>query len=542
MPPQTIAARLAEAAAHSSALRPDRVKELCRAILAESPDCAEAWFLLGVNAPDTHSAADMLGRAAALDPAIAKYHAYWGEALRGLGRLDQAVAALAQALALRPDYGRTRCQLAWALFGLKRTDEAIAALGDDQSEPCRLFRQALDALRHGEVAAIGPRLEALMARGLTDNPVCWALAEAVVAQGWGAVAPIPAERAKGLYFVVVVFGPRFVDFFLDYSLATQLAPGNLPGLAPGAIAVYRIHTTTDDAERMRRHPAFQRLCAIAPVELVVFDGDDAMPARLARIHGFIYRAISVLHFQILAEARRHAGAAVVVLPPDILFADGDFTYLEAQWRAGVVAVMAPGPRVAQEPVIRALDGLRDESQALTLPPRRLVELSLQHFHPTTAAMEWRDGGLRTGFPIAFFWRLGDEAYVTRSAHLHPWLLRPDGLATSFAEDTIDKSHCTVDGDLLACLEHSAETLVVVTDSDRFVCFECSPEDDKSGLIGERPMSLEEIARWYDRAIGPLHRSFLAERIVIHSRGLDSATRHAEAMRQSDAVVAAVLRL
>jgi tetratricopeptide (TPR) repeat protein len=80
--------------------------ELCLAALQAEPEAARAWFLLGVLSADHQNprkAAELFGRAAALDPGIARHHAHLARALIALNRRAEALAAVERAAELGPE-------------------------------------------------------------------------------------------------------------------------------------------------------------------------------------------------------------------------------------------------------------------------------------------------------------------------------------------------------------------------------------------------------------------------------------------------------
>lgn len=78
---------------------------LCMAVLSVTPEAAGAWFLLGVLAADHDNpgkAAELFGRAAALDLADARAPAHLARCLMTLNRRDEALAHAQAAEARRP--------------------------------------------------------------------------------------------------------------------------------------------------------------------------------------------------------------------------------------------------------------------------------------------------------------------------------------------------------------------------------------------------------------------------------------------------------
>src|SRR5262245_33591135 len=85
-----------------------------------------------------------------------------------------------------------------------------------------------------------------------------------------AALPVDPRRArpapKAVQCVLPVWGHRFVRQFLELSLPTLLAPGNVPTLAAKLPTQFIILTRFDDEDYIRHHPMFRRLCDVCPVE------------------------------------------------------------------------------------------------------------------------------------------------------------------------------------------------------------------------------------------------------------------------------------
>src|SRR5438067_13191831 len=76
-------------------------------LLAERPDEPEALHLLGVlrhQLGDHARAVELIGRAVALQPNVARYHANLAETYRALGQFDRAMGCCRGALHLTPNY------------------------------------------------------------------------------------------------------------------------------------------------------------------------------------------------------------------------------------------------------------------------------------------------------------------------------------------------------------------------------------------------------------------------------------------------------
>jgi tetratricopeptide (TPR) repeat protein len=98
-------------------------------ILSRDPQCADAWHLLGVLAHqqgDHARAVEHIGRAIALQPGQASFHANLAEAYRALGQFDRAIGSCRLALRLQPDNVEAANHLGLALLDQGKVEAAVA--------------------------------------------------------------------------------------------------------------------------------------------------------------------------------------------------------------------------------------------------------------------------------------------------------------------------------------------------------------------------------------------------------------------------------
>src|SRR3974377_1955267 len=108
------------------------------------------------------------------------------------------------------------------------------------------------------------------------------------------------EAPKAIQLLLPVWGTRFISQFLQVSLPTLLAPGNLPSIAKSLPCRFIFLTSSEDIVDLRNHPAIQRhLRGLCEVEFT--DIDDL-------ITGDNYSTTVTLAY---ARAVRAAGDAIV---------------------------------------------------------------------------------------------------------------------------------------------------------------------------------------------------------------------------------------
>jgi tetratricopeptide (TPR) repeat protein len=127
---------MAEAARFQEQGRLAKAEGLYRQVLAVSPEFHPAWHALALLAHAVGKlplAADLIGKAIALEATVPLYHRNLGEICRRLGRLAEAIAAGERAAALAPDDLEAHYNL-----GLAYTDSGR------QQEAIRCYRRALE--------------------------------------------------------------------------------------------------------------------------------------------------------------------------------------------------------------------------------------------------------------------------------------------------------------------------------------------------------------------------------------------------------------
>ena len=195
-----VEARFVEAVQLHAAGRLDEADGAYRRALREDPNHAASLHGLGVIAQQQRRheiAADLIGQAIAIDPAVAPYRLSLGNALKALGRVEEAEAAYRQALAIDANDTVALNNLANLLTSLGRSGEAIG-----------LYQRAL---------ALKP----------SDPVVHNNLANAVAALG-------RASEATALYERALALRPDYAE--AHYNLANLLAD---QGDLDAAIASYR---------------------------------------------------------------------------------------------------------------------------------------------------------------------------------------------------------------------------------------------------------------------------------------------------------------
>ena len=128
-----VAKLLTAGVAHHRAGRLREAETCYRQVLAVEADHAEALHLMGVIAHQIgrHDVAvELIGRAIERNDKSPSYFCNLADALRGLGRLEEAAAACRYAIHVQPAFAEAYSNLGLALKGQGKLDEAVAACRD----------------------------------------------------------------------------------------------------------------------------------------------------------------------------------------------------------------------------------------------------------------------------------------------------------------------------------------------------------------------------------------------------------------------------
>ncbi|MBT3886948.1 MAG: hypothetical protein HOF70_19370 [Rhodospirillaceae bacterium] len=224
---------------------------------------------------------------------------------------------------------------------------------------------------------------------------------------------LPVEQFE---IVTVLWGARFVDRFLSMTLATILAPGNIPALANDRRLSYRIFTGENDERRLRASPLFQRLEQFLPVNISVISTrpDDGK-----------YRS-AIQHYIQAMQDTRLALAPTILLQPDAIWADGALMRIAELADAGYAAIMTDGLRVIAEHFMPAFEdaSLKGADGSLSIRPRALMELAMDFIHPYEASVTWNSKFIHD-VPFRLHWPVPGGGIVTQGFCYNPIYLAPE---------------------------------------------------------------------------------------------------------------------
>jgi 2-polyprenyl-3-methyl-5-hydroxy-6-metoxy-1,4-benzoquinol methylase len=309
---------------------------------------------------------------------------------------------------------------------------------------------------------------------------------------------------KAAQFVLPVWGYSYVRYFLECSLPTLLAPGNVPAVVAALPSRFVILTSAEDAAYIREHPAFRRLAASCETELrlidhLITDGNYSATITLAYV-----------------EAVREAGEAMLdicffFLVSDYIVADGSLGNALRRMQKGISAVVVGNFQVAREDALPWLqEQLAGAEQALALPPRVLMQWALNHLHPVTLANTVNIPFSHNWHTNRLFWRVDGNTILGRFYLMHMLCVRPE--TTNF----IIGASCDYSFIPEMCPSGLVEA---IADSDEYLVIELQPIKHESAFLRPGPLAPQALARSLNDWATSLHRENVRHSLVFHAGDL-----------------------
>ncbi len=298
---------------------------------------------------------------------------------------------------------------------------------------------------------------------------------------------------------VTVWGERFVQKFLDFALASQLTPGNLPGLSKEADILYRIYT--DRSSEPFFWPGLDRLSPHCDIELIFYEDIPYRHGTLAE--AMVYSDLkSVKHHVQQVTSQHHmalaadqAETAVMLMDSDFIFSDGSLLHMHEQRCAGKKAYAGMFLRLLEEEAAPKL------LQRLPKPlaGRDLVTLARDHMHPRFKSM-FADAEEPSSYPTQINWSVGRKGFVTHCFIPHP-------LMVNVKAETL-RYFSTMDYEVLLRAAPSDDDVYFCRNSDEMLVCKMSPGSYLSDLaVGPAP-GLDVMARFAIANTNIRHQLFM----------------------------------
>ena len=327
---------------------------------------------------------------------------------------------------------------------------------------------------------------------------------------------------RPFYFILVVWGERFRNYFLDLGLPTLLSARNLPSLRTRQRSKFLFCTRPDDWAAIRGSPIFKLMERY--VDPVYIEIPPCPPGVLGCVHmGLGHRRACELAYE--------AKAYPFVLTPDCIFSDGTIARLQELALAGIQLALVPALRFAEEPLFDELQKIgispseRTGAEPITITNRELVRISLASMHSETKTYEWNAPFFHP-IPAAAWWRVPGENGII--VHCLSWAPLLFDFAAVPRHDISVFDDWTFDGDYIYKNLGNISRIHLVLDSDEIFMASWAPLADKpcdlkpqrlleTTLVGNFVKKQRFNAAFYGGFYDPLKQRIFFEAARWHSK-------------------------
>jgi|JFJP01.1.fsa_nt_gi hypothetical protein len=335
------------------------------------------------------------------------------------------------------------------------------------------------------------------------------------------------------HLINVVWGEAYTKLLLDICIPTQLADGNLSAFRDYS-AVYKIYTTAKDAKTIVNHPTYLTLSKTINTKIKIFDVPDVYMKHNQ------HHLMNYCHNHAIVEATQN-NAIMILLCPDSAWPNQTFANIIKLAKKQKRVVVVPSLSVVTETFVPSfLQHFNSNQQTIiSISPRQLVKISLEHLHPFVKSYFWNNGGLSNIWPSYFYWNVEGTGLIHRCFRMHPLMINPE-VKNVLSPDPIDSQYLS-----LAC--PNLRDFYVGEDSDEFFTINMvrlDKEDLNANILQNGQKSgIEKSVNWLKQYKGshvqPCHQLFFEHKVKIHSQPLSNKWNKIE--QESDKIVNMIIK-
>lgn len=318
------------------------------------------------------------------------------------------------------------------------------------------------------------------------------------------------EQDYQVRILLGVWGESFIENFLEYSLPSLLAPGNIPALAAEYPVTFVFLTCSSDVPVFEDSFAIQQLkkhCKIEYVsirDLIVF-GNYSTTLTYA-----FDRAIRQTGEEMLKTY-------FIFLTADYIMADGSMQGLMRYMQKGYSGICAGNFQVIKEDIEpQLLSHIDPVSGVMQISPRDLVKYSLPCLHPVTIASITNQDVLHNYNANRFFVTEGLDTIAGRFYLLHMLCIKPETM----------NYHVGASCDYSFIPEMCPSgNIAIINDSDDYLVVETQPKDHELNHVMwgkyKQKYMLSGLREWTTAQ----HRANSRETIYYHSKDLTTTNKN-----------------
>ncbi len=301
-----------------------------------------------------------------------------------------------------------------------------------------------------------------------------------------------------------VWGGKFIEEFLQLSLPSLLAPGNMPALATNANTHFVVLTRAIDVPVFESNNRFQQLKEICDVEFVLMED-------LISFNNYSTTLTLAYDRVIRGMGEQMLNTHFVFLTSDYIMADGSMEGLLRYIKKGYSGICAGNYQVVAEDIKPyLLSQINPETGVLQIKPRELVGQSMRYLHPVAMASVFEQKATHNYGANRFFVRLDSQVLAGRFFLLHMLCIKPE----------------TMDYRVGASCDYSfipemcpSGNVGIIQDSDDYLVIEAQPKQHETILIKWGQYEPRELVKALETWTTEQQRDNARHSIYFHARSI-----------------------
>src|SRR5688572_5811626 len=227
-----------------------------------------------------------------------------------------------------------------------------------------------------------------------------------LAGGAGATTDVQLAGARPTRIITYAWGEKYLELMLSFNLPALLAPGNLPYVAAKVPCQVVILIEERFFSRVAAHPAVTQVKRYCDVRLVGIDDLVAASDKYGMALSY------VLHRGFADLGEEMTSSWQIFLNADFILADGSLRALLPHLARGKRIVASPSYCVNEAAVIPELRQRIDPGTlALTLPPREMAAMVLEHRHNTIRGKTVNQRAISMLIMDQFYWEANRDTLL-----------------------------------------------------------------------------------------------------------------------------------
>jgi len=324
---------------------------------------------------------------------------------------------------------------------------------------------------------------------------------------------LPAQETS-VCILLGVWGEKFIKDFLQLSLLSLLAPGNIPALVKNYKTKFIFLTRSHDINVFETDPAFQLLKAYCDIEFTSIND-------LIVIGNYSTTLTLAYDRAIKSTGERMLNTYFIFLTSDYIMADGSFEGLMRYMAKGYSGICAGNFQVVQESMEPFLLGHIDKQAGyMQIKPRELLRESFKHLHPITITSLFEGSKIHNYYANRFFIRENKNILAGKFYLLHMLCIKPE------TTDYQVGSSCDYSFIPEMC---PSGNIAVITDSDDYLVVEIQSNDHELNFIRSGPYIIKKLVTMLSGWTTKQHRENITNTIFYHTGNLT----HEQKQRISD---------